>query len=87
VHKEFVPEEKTVSAEYFKGVMDRLLKPIQWVRPAGFCSRDFFLLHDNVLAHKLAIVCQFLTPKMFQPFNPPGSPDIYLNQTIPCFPS
>jgi hypothetical protein len=54
VQKEFVPEEKTVNAEFYKGVMDRLLKRIQWVHPATFCSRDFFLLHDNVPTHKAA---------------------------------
>jgi len=43
VHKEFVPEGKTVNAEFYKEVMDRLLKRIQRVRPAAFCSRDFFL--------------------------------------------
>jgi hypothetical protein len=43
--------------------MDRLLKRIQRVRPAAYCSRDFFLLHDNAPAHKAASVCQFLTPK------------------------
>jgi hypothetical protein len=46
VHKEFVPEGKTVNAEFYKGVTDRLLKRIQRVRPAAFCSRDFFLLLD-----------------------------------------
>jgi len=38
VQKEFVPEEKTVNAELYKGIMDCLLKRIQWVRPATFCS-------------------------------------------------
>jgi hypothetical protein len=33
-----------------------------------FCSRDFFLLHDNAPAHKAASVCEFLTKKMLQPF-------------------
>jgi len=47
VHKEFLPEGKTVNAEFYKGVMDRLLKRIQRVRPAALSSRDFFLLHDN----------------------------------------
>jgi hypothetical protein len=42
VHKEFVPERKTVNTESYKGVMDRLRKRIQWVRPAAFCTRDFF---------------------------------------------
>jgi len=43
--------------------MDRLLKRIQVVRPAAFCSRDFFLSHDNAPAHNVASVCQFLTQK------------------------
>ena len=63
MHKEFLSEGKTVNAEFYKGVMDRLLKRIQWVRPAAICSRDFVLLHDNAPAHKAASVCQFLTPK------------------------
>jgi hypothetical protein len=64
VHKEFIPEgEKTVNAEFHKGIMDRLLERIQRVRPAAFCCRDFFLLHDNAPAHKAASVCQFLTKK------------------------
>jgi hypothetical protein len=47
--------------EFYKGVMDSLLKRIQRVRPAAFCSRDFFLLHDNAPDHTAANVCQFLT--------------------------
>jgi len=57
VHKEFVPEGKTVSVEFYKGVMDRLLKCIQRVCPAAFCCRDFFFLHDNAPAQKAASVC------------------------------
>jgi len=41
VHKEFVPEGKTVNSEFYNGVMDRLLKRIQRVRQAAFCCRDF----------------------------------------------
>jgi len=58
-HKEFVPEGKTVNAEFYKAVTDRLLKHIQRVRPAAFCFRDLFLLHDNAPAHEAASVCQF----------------------------
>ena len=36
MHKEFVPEGKTVNTEFYKGVMDRLLKRFQRVRPAAF---------------------------------------------------
>jgi hypothetical protein len=42
VLKEFVPEGKTVNAEFYKGVMDRLLKHIKQVHPPAFCCRDFF---------------------------------------------
>jgi len=82
VHKEFVPEGKTVSAELHKRVMDHLLKHIQRVCPAVFCSRDFFLLHDNVPAHKTACVCQFLTQKKVTtlyhlPYSPNVSPPDY----------
>jgi len=36
--KEFVPEGKKVDAEFYKGVMDHLLKRLQRVCPAAFCS-------------------------------------------------
>jgi hypothetical protein len=76
VHKEFIPEGKTVNAEFYKGVMDCLLKCIQRVRPAVFCSRDFFLLHDNMPAHKATSVCHFLFLKCYNPYRPPYSPDL-----------
>ena len=58
--------------------MARLLKRIQRVRPAAFCSRDFFLLHDNAPAHKVASFCQFLTPskKVTTLYNHPYFPDV-----------
>ena len=71
-HKEFAPDGKPVNAEFYKGVTDRLLKCIQRVRPAAFCSRDFFLSHDNVPALKAASVCQFLTrKKCYNSLSPP----------------
>jgi hypothetical protein len=68
VHKEFIPEGQRVNTEFYKGIMDHLLKHIQRGHPAVFCSRDFSLLHNNVPAHKPASVCQFLTPKKLQLF-------------------
>ena len=47
VHKEFLPDGKTVNAEFYKGVMDHLLKCIQQVRLAAFSSQDFSLLHNS----------------------------------------
>jgi hypothetical protein len=41
VHKELIPQGKTENAEFYKGVMDRLLKCIQLVRLAAFRSRVF----------------------------------------------
>jgi hypothetical protein len=82
VHKEVVPEGKTVNAEFYKGVMDRLLKRIRRVRPAAFCYRDFFLLHDKAPSHKAASFCQFLTQKMLQPFITYRTFQIYLHHTI-----
>jgi hypothetical protein len=38
VHKEFIPEGKTVNAEFYQGVMFHTLKRIYRVRPAAFCS-------------------------------------------------
>jgi len=87
VHKEFVPEGKTVNAEFYKGVMDSLLKRIQRVRPDAFCSRDFFLLHDNAPAHKAASVCQFLTQKNVTTLYHPRTVQLYLRQIIFCSPS
>jgi histone-lysine N-methyltransferase SETMAR len=76
-HKEFVPNGKTVNTEFYKGSMDRLLKHIQRVCPAPFCSRDFSLLHDNTPAHKDASVGQFFTPKNVRTFyHIPYSPDL-----------
>jgi hypothetical protein len=34
----------TVNAQFYKGVMDRLLKRIQRVCPVVICSRDSFLV-------------------------------------------
>ena len=84
MHKEVVPEGKKVNAEFYKGVVSRLLKHIHQVRPDEFCSRDFFLLHDNAAAHKATSICQFLTPKMLQTFITPRTLQIYLRQTIFC---
>jgi hypothetical protein len=57
--------------------MDRLLKRIQRVRPAAFCSRDFFLLPDNAPVHKAASVRQFLTPQNITTlYHSPYSPNL-----------
>jgi hypothetical protein len=87
VHKKFVPEGKRVNAEFYKELMYRLLKRNQRVRPAAFCSRDFFLLHDNAPTQKAASVCQIFTPKNVTTLHHPRTLQIYLRQTILCSPS
>jgi hypothetical protein len=59
VHKEFISEGKTLNAEFYKGVTDRLLKRIQHVHPAAFCSQDFILFNDNVPTHKAELFANF----------------------------
>jgi hypothetical protein len=87
VHKEFIPEAKTVNAEFYKEVMDRLLKRIHLAGPASFCPKDFFLMHDNAPTHKAASVCEFLTQKNIISLYYPHTLQIYLRQTIFCSPS
>ena len=79
VHKEFVPEGKTVNAEFYKEVKDGLLKRIQCVRPAASCSRDFFYCTIMRPSTKLQVFPSFDPPKMLQNFInplPPYSPDL-----------
>jgi len=61
VHKEFVQEGCTVNAEYYKGVLDRLISRIRRFSPSLYRTRNFFLLHDNAQAHSAAKFRQFLT--------------------------
>ena len=71
VYKVFVPEGKGVNAEFYKGVMDRLLKRIQQVRPAAFCSRDLFFCTIMRPPTNLQVSVNFLFKKMLQPFITP----------------
>ena len=71
MHKEFIPEGKKVNAEFYKAIMDSLLKRIQRVCPTVFHSQDFFFLHDKVPAHKAASVCQSFTQKNVTPLYHP----------------
>jgi len=43
IHKEFVPEGKTINAVYYKGVMERFLNRIRRVRPRLCQSGEWFL--------------------------------------------
>jgi len=75
--QEFVPEGQKVNAEFYVGVLDRLLKRIQRVRTAKFQSSEWFLLHDNTPSHNAAIVKKFLANRNIAVLHhPPNSPDL-----------
>jgi len=82
IHKEFVPEGETISAVYYKGVMEKLLNRIRRVRP-GMCENgDWFLLYDNALSHNATIVKQFLAQRNVtvldhSPYSPDFAPTDY----------
>jgi len=77
VHKEFVPEGNTVSAEFYRGVMDRFLKLIQWACPAAFCCQVFSCCTIMRPPTKLQVFFPFLTPKIcYNHLSPPYSPDL-----------
>jgi hypothetical protein len=57
--------------------MDRLLKRIHRVRPAAFCSREFFLVaRQSSRPQCCKCLPVFDPPKMLQPFLRPCPPDL-----------
>ncbi len=70
IQKEFVPTGQTVNANFYKDVSDPLTRRINCVCPDLHMSGDWFLQHDNTLAHNAASVHQFLAKKkeMLQSF-------------------
>jgi hypothetical protein len=72
IHREFVPEGQTVNGQFYLGVMERLLKRIRCVRPEFHNSKEWFLLHDNVLAHTTSVVARFLARKQVTVFHYPS---------------
>ena len=60
VHKEFVPEGRTVNGQYYLGILDRLWKRIGRVRPEYPAGKQLFSLHDNAPPHKTKKVNEFL---------------------------
>jgi hypothetical protein len=81
MHKEFEPEGKIVNTGIYKGVMDRLLKHIQRVRPAESDFEIFFFFSIKRPPTELRLFASFLPQKMLQPFNNPSTLQIFLRQT------
>lgn len=85
VHKEFVPQNTTVTRSFYKGVLERLLKRIARVRPEKFKDRDFFILHVNAPAHKAVTNQQFLANTcVITVHHPPYSPDLSPEDYFMC---
>ena len=77
IHREFVPEGQKVNAEFYVGVLDRLVKRNRRVRTAKFKSSEWFLLHDKATSHNAAILKKFLANRNVAVLHhPPYSPDL-----------
>ena len=77
IHREFVPEGQKVNAEFYVGVLERLLKRIRRFRTAKFQSIEWFLFHDNAPSHNAALVKKFLANRNVAVLHhPPYSPDL-----------
>jgi len=76
IDREFVPEGQKVNAEFYVGVLDRLLKRIRRVRTAKFQSSEWFLFHDNAPSPNAASVKFLANRNVAVLQNPPYSPDL-----------
>ncbi len=63
VHTEFVHPGQMVNADFYKHVLDQLLKQIACVRPDLHMSKAWCLLHDNAPSHNALLIWQFLAKK------------------------
>ncbi len=68
IHKEFVPTGQTVNANFYKYVLDRLIKRINRAHPDLRASGDWFPQDNNTSTHSTASVHQFLAKKMLKSF-------------------
>ena len=70
IHKEFLPTGDTVNAEYYVGVLNRLLARIRKVRPQYWEQGSWSLLHDNAPVHKSRMVRQFVAKQGWSSITP-----------------
>jgi hypothetical protein len=75
-HRAFVPEGQKINAEFYVGVLCRLLKRNRRVRTAKFQSSEWFLLHNYALSHNAVILKRFVANRNVAILHhPPYSPD------------
>ena len=70
VHKEFVPEGQAVNSEFYRGVMDWLLKRLQCIRLDKAQSGNWFLPYNIAPCHCAAIFNQFLAKEHYCFYHP-----------------
>lgn len=77
IHKEFVPTGQTVTGEYYRDVLRRLLHRIRRIRPEYHDPCSWSLLHDNAPSHRSRVVSEFLTKNQVVTLHhSPYSPDL-----------
>ncbi len=59
IHIEFVPPGQTVNVDFYKRVLDQLLKRISRMRPDLHAYKAWCLLHDNAPSHNPLLIRQF----------------------------
>ncbi len=62
-HTEFVPPGQMVNVDFYKHVLDQLLKRMAHVRPDLHTSKAWCLLHNNAPLHNALLIRQFLAKK------------------------
>jgi histone-lysine N-methyltransferase SETMAR len=76
IHKEFMPEDRSVNSEYYLEVLKYLLMIIKHVKQ-DMDHSGCWCLHDNIPAHTAINVRIFLAKKGIAALNhPPYSPDL-----------
>ncbi len=79
IHTEFVSPGQTVNADFYKRVLDQLLKRIARVWPDLHVSKAWCHLHDSAPSHNALLFRQFLAKKNVTVLHhPPYSPDLAL---------
>ncbi len=63
IHTEFVPPGQTVNADFYKHVLDQLMKRMVRVRLDLHASMARCLWHDNAPPHNTLLIRQFLDKK------------------------
>jgi hypothetical protein len=82
MHKELVLKGQTVNSEFYRAVMDRLMKSVRRSRLDKAQSGNWFLLQDNAPSHNTAIINISLTKKNVtaldhRPYSPHLAPADY----------